>query len=150
MWKPARRIWLILGAMLLIIAFSFLLLPGGNPLVTRDNYRKITPGMTQSEVEDLLGVATSVHSGHKAVWESMGHPPKLKEDDNSDLYESRVYVGRVTTERWHRDIVRLAFRRGDGVVAIELFEEYSPTQPQRIIEWIRIKCGQQVTVGQFH
>lgn len=147
--KRARCTWRTLGAIALFVALSFPFLQGDDTLVTVDNYRKISLGMTQDEVEELLGAATLVHSGHKAAWESMSRVPSLMADDDPVLYESRIYLGRVN-EGWHQNQIRVAFRQGDGVVAMELYEDYSPTQPQKMVNLIRMKLGQRVTYGQFH
>jgi hypothetical protein len=113
-----------------------------------ENYRRIKQGMTQEEVEALLGQATVVRSGHQGMLESVAVPPRLRKVDNVDLYEGRTYVGRIG-KNWHRNIIRIAFRKGDGVLHAELFEEFSPTLPQKALDWINLKLGRHVTSGYF-
>src|SRR5437660_10295419 len=129
MWKLPKKLWLAIGALAAITGGGLALLRGGNPLVTDENYHEIVRGLTQDEVEAILGPATLVRTGHKAVWKSMSAFPKIQADDNPDLYECRIYMGRID-KRWHQSTIRVAFRKGEGVIKAELFEDYCPMPPQ--------------------
>jgi hypothetical protein len=60
-WLPAVLVVSVL--VLLAVAAKPVLLPAGNPRITRENFERIKEGMSQEEVEAILGPAGDCRTG---------------------------------------------------------------------------------------
>jgi hypothetical protein len=80
------KYWLIIASCFLLVGlYLYILNEGSKPGATRANFSKITEGMTQEEVEAILGKPTNVHSD-KLSW--------LEGDDSQPIRGRRLLLVR--------------------------------------------------------
>jgi hypothetical protein len=144
MWTRRRWLGVLALALLAALAVPLAMPSNGNERVTEEIFYQLIYCKTVEDVDVILGLPTLIRTGYSGTVQArMSWPSAMGEIvGNDDRYETRTYVGRPGKNSM-RPVIRLVIRKGRGATSCEYEEEYSPTLPGKLIDWIQKKLGRQ-------
>lgn len=145
-WRGHRRMlhWV---PMLIASVVLYLHITAPPPSISRYNYKRIEEGMTEREVERIIGTRpgeyeSSEHSGRELEWIGGGEPRCCESSGHSGRYLEQFWSYPVLAVQWSNHYGRLCIGYGmDGRVSYKSLKydpSVIPEQPELWPSWKRL------------